>query len=115
MAGSGNLTGQDAWVVKVDSLGCEIANCNVGINEFDDEETVLKISPNPASNEIKISIENADLNDYEISIINILGQVQSAENNSSVINISKLKSGVYFISATGKDGKYHFTEKFVKE
>ena len=33
MTGSGYSATQDAWVVKVDSMGCEIENCVVGIPE----------------------------------------------------------------------------------
>ncbi len=115
MVGSGNLTGQDAWVVKVDSNGCEIANCNVSVEEFQISDFRLNVYPNPSSNEINILIEGEDLNNYEIAITNILGQVQSAKDNSSVVTISGLAPGVYFISATSKDGKRRFTEKFVKE
>ena len=115
MTGSGYIASQDAWVVKVDSNGCEIANCNVGVEEFQISNFGLNVYPNPSSNEINISIDGEDLNDYEITIINVIGKIQSIENNSSIINISELSSGIYFISATSKNGKQHFIEKFVKE
>lgn len=115
LVGSGNLTGQDAWVVKVDSAGCEIANCNLGVNEFQITDFKLQLYPNPASNEINILIEGEDLNNYEISILNVLGEIQSVKYNSFAIAVSQLSPGIYFISATSKDGKHRFIEKFVKE
>lgn len=113
MTGSGNITSQDAWVVKVDSNGCEIVNCNVGVEEFQISNSILQIYPNPAANEINISIEGEDLNDYEISILNVLGEKEKIENDKSKISISQLAKGVYFITATNRDKR--FTQKFIKD
>jgi hypothetical protein len=115
MVGSGNVTGQDAWAVKVDSNGCEVANCNVGVEEFQISDFKLKIYPNPASSEINISINGEDLNNYEISIVNVLGEEQKIERNLGAISISHLAKGLYFVSTISKDGKYYLKEKFVKE
>lgn len=115
IVGTGYITSQDAWVVKVDSNGCEVANCNVSVEEFQLADSRLNVYPNPSSNEIHISIDGENLDNYEIIITNILGKKQSIENNSSEVNISELISGIYFISATSIDGKQRFIEKFVKE
>lgn len=105
----------DAWLVKIDSNGCEIVNCNVGINELSVSDFKLQIYPIPASSEINILIEGGNLNDYLISIINILGEEQKAEINKSTISISDLASGVYFISAQSKKGQKNLFQKFIKE
>ena len=115
MTGSGNVSGQDSWLVKVDSSGCEIANCNVGVNEVQILDSQLFLYPNPASSEINISIDGENINDYEISIINILGEIQKIKIENSKIAVSEFASGVYFISAIRKDGKQRMSQKFVKE
>ncbi|OFY82676.1 MAG: hypothetical protein A3F72_02350 [Bacteroidetes bacterium RIFCSPLOWO2_12_FULL_35_15] len=115
LTGSGNVTGQDAWVVKVDSNGCEVANCNVGINEFKNENYKLQICPNPAKIEITVELSNSTITDYVIEIRNVLGELQKTEVQNSIINISQFASGIYFITAINKDGKIRVGEKFVKE
>lgn len=112
MTGSGNIMGQDAWVVKVDSAGCEIVNCNVGVEVFQVQSSVLQVYPNPATSEINISIEGEDINEYEISVNNILGECQKIKIAHSIIDISDLASGVYFITAI-KENK-RFVCKFIK-
>ncbi|HEY0029911.1 MAG TPA: T9SS type A sorting domain-containing protein [Bacteroidia bacterium] len=115
MVGSGNVTGQDAWVIMVDSAGCEIANCNVGIEEFESSDSKLHVFPNPASSEITLSIEGEELNGYEITITDILGKQQKMNGDHSKIPVSQLTSGVYIISAKRMDGKKYFSEKFLKQ
>lgn len=115
MSGGTYVITQDSWLVKVDSNGCEIANCNVGIEEFKVESSKLNVYPNPASTHINISIEGEDLEDYEITIINIFGEIQNVRINDSEISVSELSSGIYFVSITSKDGSHRLTQKFVKE
>jgi hypothetical protein len=115
MTGSGNIVGQDAWVVKVDSNGCEIANCNVGINEIQLLDSKLFVYPNPASSEINISIDGENLDDYKVVIYNTLGEEQKFTNTNSTISISHLATGVYFISAKSIDGQKHLSSKFIKQ
>ena len=74
----------------------------------------INIYPNPARNEITITSNNA-VND--ITVINIIGQtviVQNAKSNKVVLNVASLKSGIYFIKASDKNGGV-VTRKFVKE
>lgn len=115
MTGSGNVIGQDAWVVKVDSNGCEIANCNVGVNEFQISDSQLLIYPNPASSEINISIDGENLDDYKVVIYNTLGEEQKIINTNSIVSISHLATGVYFISAKSLDGQKQLSSKFIKQ
>lgn len=115
MSGFGLVATSDPWLVKVDSNGCEITNCNVGVEEFQLSDSRLQIYPNPTSNEINISIEGKDLNDYEVAIINVLGEVQKAKIENSKISVSEYASGIYFITASSKDGKHRLSQKFVKQ
>jgi hypothetical protein len=114
MVGSGNITGQDAWVVKVDEFGCEVANCSVGVNEFPISDDKLVLYPNPAGNEINLEILELNVSDSKVEVVNILGEIQKFQISDSKINISHFAGGLYFITITGRDGK-RWTEKFVKE
>jgi hypothetical protein len=112
MVGSGNITGQDAWVVKVDEFGCEVANCSVGFEAFQVSDDKLILYPNPASNEIQIS--GLRISEAQIEVINILGEIQRFQISDTKIDISHFTNGIYFVVVTGNDGK-KWTEKFVKE
>lgn len=74
----------------------------------------IKISPNPAQNEITISgLSNAST----ISIINTLGQVLISENSAgpkTTMNISVLSADLYFIIIKDNQGKLQ-RMKFIKE
>lgn len=85
------------------------------VSEIFMSANVMKIFPNPATSEINISIEGEDLNDYTISILNVLDEEQKIDNSNSVISVEKLASGIYFISAIHKEGKSRLVTKFIKE
>lgn len=107
LVGSGNVTGQDAWVVKVDSVGCEIAGCNVGMEEYLQESSILNVYPNPSYNTITITVSEP----IQIKIINMLGEVvlEKQVQNNSVIDINDLSNGIYFIQT--KEG---YSTKLIK-
>jgi hypothetical protein len=95
MVGSGNVSGQDAWVVKVDEFGCEVSNCNVGVEEYKGESSIISVYPNPSNSVITI-ITNEPT---QIKIINMLGEVvlEKQVQNQEIIDIKNLSSGIYFI------------------
>ena len=116
LIGSGNITSQDAWVVKVDSNGCEIPDCNVGVEELGVAVYELRICPNPAFQTINVSMDGVQLNDYEIIVTNVLGQsFQIPFFSGSVLDISELSNGIYFISALNKKNGHNVSAKFIKE
>lgn len=101
MTGSGNVTGQDAWVVKVDSAGCEIANCNVGVEEFEAQIDHLKVYPNPSSEYTKIEIHlNEEVLNAQLIVYNLLGMEVTKRNvvngDSFTINTEVYNNGIYF-------------------
>ena len=114
MTGSGNVSGQDAWVVKVDSSGCEIANCNVGVNESNSENLNLKIYPNPTNFTATIEFDNPTNQNCTLTIFDLRGQLVRTIKNITTdkveIERQSLARGLYFfqlctdrqIFATGK-------------
>ena len=102
---------QDLWVLKVDSVGCEISNCTVGITEYGENKIKVSVYPNPFTNELNIKFDQADeLN--ELRVINIFGneifQCLVPEVHNS-INL-ELIDGLYLIQVIRKD-KLVYSEK----
>jgi hypothetical protein len=104
---------QSAWVIKLDSIGCEFAGCDttVGVKEHGGGEAWglggLEIWPNPARDWIVLTMPEFDLShEMELAIYNLFGQEVMKtravlQSRSVSMNISSLPSGVYFV--TGRD------------
>ena len=76
----------------------------------------IKIIPNPIDNILKIDFENQIINKIEIIDINsnsIFKEEITTEENSKIINTSKLPIGVYFLRIT--TNQEIETYKFIKE
>ncbi|MEN8249871.1 MAG: T9SS type A sorting domain-containing protein [Bacteroidota bacterium] len=94
---------QAAWIIKVDSFGCDTPDCQtVHVEElFGNSPKELYVFPNPANNEINIGVKNSiSESPYSIIIFDIFGRKQDViavpkgERNTR-IDISKYPSGVY--------------------
>jgi hypothetical protein len=111
---------QYPWLVKVDSLGCEVAGCSVGVEELRMEDEELRIYPNPAHEMLTLSTK---YNVLSIKIYNVMGECvlqkeitnnqQGITNNEVVIDVRHLPSGIYFIEAIAKEKK--LKTKFIRE
>lgn len=89
---------QPLWVVKLDSMGCEVVNCSVGVEENSNlQSPALLIYPNPSNGIFNVGM-NAE--QAEIKVFNITGQLvkQTVLNNSyGIFDISNQPKGMYFI------------------
>jgi hypothetical protein len=106
-----NIAGNDDGCKTRDEV---LQACTVGVDESIYEEAYLNISPNPASTQITIKTLGIS-SKFQISILNLNGKEilrQNAEKPSTVIDISNLPSGVYFLRLNG-EGEVS-VEKFVK-
>lgn len=82
-------------------------------NDLEDRNINFKIYPNPTESILNIEIQNSD--NAFIEITNILGEIILAKQlKESVINISSIQSGVYFITLK-INGKYIAQQKIIKE
>jgi hypothetical protein len=91
--------------VTVTSLG-------LGINEED--KNSFKAYPNPANESIIIELKN--ISDYQIKILNNLGQVLSdntIRSNKEFINTSAYPNGIYFIKVQNLASSAIFYDKIV--
>ncbi|MBI5540437.1 MAG: T9SS type A sorting domain-containing protein [Bacteroidia bacterium] len=113
------------FVWQVNNFGCfdsdtvQITFNNVSSNYSEDFEYNIKFYPNPANNNINISIGNYS-EEVNIQINDKLGnenikQIISPNKQSIELNIQNLNSGIYFIKLTDKNGNILGTEKFMKE
>jgi hypothetical protein len=115
-----------ANTVTVYTLGCNngisgttLVNNGTPLGNEDftavERQNAAKIFPNPASNEIYISIDTNLEKDAQAFIYDIQGrQVQSAkiEDNVQTINIQDLNQGNYIVKVL--NGKYETTAKLLK-
>jgi len=76
------------------------ANPTVDINENIDQSELFKIYPNPAQNELNISINSSS--NYHISLIDINGRlmVETESGLSTKINTSAIANGIYIVRFT---------------
>jgi len=76
------------------------------------ESSIINIFPNPAKDNLQITINNIELNKNTVIIHDIFGQEVSStllSGNEVIIDISHFQSGVYFIKIDNK------VSKFIKE
>lgn len=86
----------------------------VSVYETNEEETAIKVYPNPANDRILISGLSKT---SEISIYNGLGQLQNINVNldNKVIDISNLTKGFYIYLLKDKQNNFNTSGKFIKE
>ncbi|RYM33353.1 T9SS type A sorting domain-containing protein [Brumimicrobium glaciale] len=87
-----------------DPITCHLYEGTTGI-EIEDLEERLLMYPNPAQNEVAISIE--DFNIESIIIVDVNGrtvQNQMVNGSNANINVSKLNQGVYFVKVETEKG-----------
>ncbi|MGE0568004.1 MAG: T9SS type A sorting domain-containing protein [Bacteroidia bacterium] len=98
------------WVNVIDSHAC-VSHANktivveecTGIKELMNDQEKLNIYPQPAKDELNLSFEIAQANDFNtIGIYNSLGQLVKEEeitfnNMKASINISNLSAGIYLL------------------
>lgn len=114
MSGSCHIITQDAWLLKVDSLGCDSANCDgVGFMEHPLVGRIL-IFPNPASDQLTISSTNTAANTF-IEILDATGKLLDQipfQDNSMDLNCSSYAEGIYLVRIIS-EGECIATEKLI--
>jgi hypothetical protein len=77
----------------------------IGVNELDND-SLLRIYPNPTDGILKVSVVNASIDEIEIK--NIMGQsvfsYKNVQNNKIDIDISDFSNGTYFIYVNDING-----------
>jgi hypothetical protein len=99
------------------SLGAEMQNCGVGLEE--NKESNLSLYPNPVTDQLFINLSSISAGIYQLEILNLQGQniqttdIHVAENKCIKINTQALPSGVYLLRLKQEDGVL-FNQKLIK-
>ena len=107
---------QDAWLLKVDSVGCPYPNCTVGINELEPTEVVVDVWPNPTTNFLNIEAASGT-GELDIRVTDMVGnQVYRSKlvEPTNRIDVSAWPKGLYVVHGQDEQGR-KFSLKFVKE
>jgi hypothetical protein len=93
------LSGQDAWAVKLDANGClDPQDCEVGVKDIPLPDAVT-IYPNPAKDWLKIDIEQNG-KPYTAQLLDATGRLIQNEQFSGIgthtLNLSGLAKGIYY-------------------
>ena len=116
-----NSTTQDGWILRVDSMGCELEGCfTVGINdELSIKNEELKVWPNPVSDMLNMafSIHAPSGRALEVTVFDAVGRrvhsetLRFAQENNRM-DVSNWTNGIYLITLSDDDGN-RYTERFV--
>lgn len=101
----------------IDTIVFMTSNRATGVDELNTTTPEISLYPNPACNNLNISITNGKNIQY-IGVYNLVGkQVGSytVSNNSVYFNISDQPSGVYFARFYTATGKLITSKKFTKQ
>lgn len=97
---------QDAWLLKVDSVGCAYPNCTVGVNELEPTEIVVDVWPNPATSVIHLEIGRLLQGKVELVCTKMNGQVIHTEvisTNTTRLKVNDWSKGLYLLTIRGDD------------
>ncbi|HLP50704.1 MAG TPA: T9SS type A sorting domain-containing protein [Chitinophagales bacterium] len=120
----GHTPPQVGWFLKLDSNGCEIENCVVGIEADHGLQTTgnsqIQVWPNPFTTDLSIALTGEHVTGATFTITNLMGQVvyQQTETNlatgyTKMLDLSYLANGVYFVAVN--TGDRMMVERVVKE
>jgi hypothetical protein len=102
----------DTWLAGDFNQNYNLTPSSLGINDFDYNK--LSVYPNPVENVLKID-NTKDLSNLSFRIVNVAGQTvqKSKILNDEGINVSGLKTGIYFLSVNSENGSKQI--KFIKK
>lgn len=107
---------QQAWVLKVDSMGCDVANCQyVGIKEQQLLSGSINVFPNPSNGSFTVKGEAII---KSCIVLDVLGNTVYSEENmqdvSTSISLHHLNYGIYFLKTMNVNDKVQVQKIIVK-
>jgi hypothetical protein len=78
-----------------------LLNCNLSSNSTTKESNSLLISPNPAKDFLYLTFSKNSTN-FEIEIINNLGQTIYKASNQNKLDINQFQKGMYIVKVTNE-------------
>jgi hypothetical protein len=109
---SSTMTTMSSTVTSVLNYSVIVNSClPLGTKEFELNRSI-SIYPNPTTNKLNIN-HSENFSIIESSIFDITGKLIAFNNHQTIIDVSKLNSGIYFIKVITDKGE--FRQKFIKE
>jgi hypothetical protein len=90
---------QDAWILKVDSVGCAYPNCLVGIDETEPTKVMVDMWPNPATDVLNIELQQQG--GAEVHLCDMAGKLLLQKQMTQMretIDVSTLQNGLYLLT-----------------
>lgn len=100
------------YVTVTDAVSNGIAECTVGLTESILLLDGLDVYPNPASDVLTLSVQDAITGDWMLTIRDAQGrlieesQVQGANTNNMLVDVSALDAGLYHVSLLSESAVY---------
>lgn len=107
---SQNLTSTTA-TFAVNTKSCTLLS-DVGLKEFDSNNQIIMLHPNPTSNILKFDLANSAIIE-EVHVIDVNGKIIKTHLNCTEISVSDLMPGIYFLQLKSEGQLYY--SKFIKE
>ncbi|MBL0314396.1 MAG: T9SS type A sorting domain-containing protein [Flavobacteriales bacterium] len=107
---------QDMWAIKLDSMGCLIPGCQVGIIEKG-EVAAMRVYPNPADDFINVFVESQQVGDCALHLYDLQGRELQCttvreSGNTWMMDSATLSPGTYLLQLL-VDGAVVKSEKVV--
>ncbi|MFT4697840.1 MAG: hypothetical protein ACI9SJ_000971 [Flavobacteriaceae bacterium] len=103
------------WVALPSGGGLiELPPSALGVEDFDINTFVMY--PNPATNQLNISLDMNESSMYNLSVIDMMGRIifqKETQSSVNTIDVSRMASGIYNISLES-ESKIIATKKFIK-
>lgn len=91
---------------------------NTSINQYDENEVVVNVYPNPASTYVNVDITSEDMQNFTAEVVDMMGRTVYTEkinhnggNTVYQIPVNNFANGVYFLHLSNEKGKT--IQKFV--
>ena len=89
----------DEWFMVVDSMGCDVTDCHLGIEEEVTETVSFSVYPNPSSDNFTIELKGKyNTTNISYKLMDLTGKIAlqgSATDNT--ISVSDIQEGVYLV------------------
>jgi len=107
---------QDAWLLKVDSVGCAYPNCLVGIDEKGSRQAIVDVWPSPCTDVLhfELSGNSAQL---DVQVLDMQGREvlrHKQHEQRATLNVADWPSGAYVLRGMDGSGR-SFSMKVVKQ
>jgi hypothetical protein len=93
----------EAWIIKVDSLGCTYNGCAISTatHDYTEGSTLMTLFPNPASDVLNIDFKTTGfLKDARLVVTDILGRrlktIQLGKVTQCSLDVQDIPKGIYF-------------------